>query len=244
MTPAPNEETLVENAAVEQLKLLGWGHIQGHRFRPEVTERDDFRQVLLAGRLRAALRRINATEDGQEWLDESRLNQAVSALERLGGRDLIEANQRATELLLAGTGIDGDPELHGGRDVTIQYIDFDHPERNDFLAINQFRADLPGSGSPPRYIVVLYPKDNPAINRKKYTKVHVRDQIADRLKKYKAAGDSTNEIARFEGGWMEVLDKLQVHFETWEDVLAEIGEGSLDRFYDLCKRFNGPSARP
>jgi len=43
--------------------------------------------------------------------------------------------------------VDGDPILHGGKDKTIKLIDFDHPERNDFLVINQFRVDLPGGNS-------------------------------------------------------------------------------------------------
>ena len=31
-----------------------------------------------------------------------------------------------------------------GRDRTVQFIDWEHPERNDFLVVNQFRVDEPG----------------------------------------------------------------------------------------------------
>lgn len=56
----------------------------------------------------------------------------------------MEANQTATHLLLKGTVVEGDPDLHGGHNQTVRYIDFDHLERNDFLVVDQFRADAAG----------------------------------------------------------------------------------------------------
>src|SRR3972149_5763897 len=97
---APNEETLVENAAIDQLKKLGWAHLRGDQWKPALTERESFREVFLYGRLQAALRRINVDEDGNEWLDDARLTQAINALERLRARSLIEANETVTNLLL------------------------------------------------------------------------------------------------------------------------------------------------
>lgn len=136
-----NEYTKVELPFIKQLELMGWKHLQGDTGVPYLTERQSFREVLLIGRLRDAIRRINLDDNGKEWLDDSRINTALSALERLGANKLMEANQIATELLLKGTAVDGDPKLHNGRDQIIRFIDFDHPENNDFLAINQFRVD-------------------------------------------------------------------------------------------------------
>ncbi|HUX86079.1 MAG TPA: type I restriction endonuclease [Chloroflexota bacterium] len=107
--------------------------------------------MLLLDRLRAALLRINPDPAGQPWLDDARLNQAVAALERLGGGTrLIEANRAAFALLLDGTAVDGVPERDGGRAQTVHFIDFERPENNDFLVMNQFRVDVPGR---PSYIV-------------------------------------------------------------------------------------------
>ncbi len=141
-----NERETVELPLIEQLKGMGWQHLEGHIGVPYLTERQSFREVLLTRRLRDAIRRINLDETGQPWLDERRVTEAASALERLGAHRLMEANQAATTLLLTGTSVEGDPARHGGRDQTAHFIDFAHPERNDFLAINQFRVDLPGSG--------------------------------------------------------------------------------------------------
>jgi len=140
-TSIPDEYTKVERPLIEQLKSLGWQHIEGDIDVPYLTERDSFREVLVAGRLREAVRRINIDENGDEWLDDSRISHAVGALERLGAVKLVEANQAATELLLKGTQVEGDPDRHGGKEQTVRFIDFDHPERNDFLAINQFRIN-------------------------------------------------------------------------------------------------------
>ena len=142
----PTEYTYVERPFLDQLAAMGWEVLDGCAQDPARTEREGFRQVLLEGRLRAALRRINLDADGQGWLDDSRLNRLVLELQRVGGK-LMEANERATELLWRGTAIEGLPERDGGRDLMVRYLDFRHPERNDFLAVRQFRVDVPGSAT-------------------------------------------------------------------------------------------------
>jgi type I restriction enzyme R subunit len=137
------EYIYVEKPAIDQLKSMGWQHIEGSWDNPQVTERENFKQVLLSERLKAAIKRINRDDDGNPWLEGSQVNAAASQLERLGALKLMEANQMATELLLKGTVVEGNLELHGDRDQTVRFIDFEHPQRNDFLAINQFRVDSP-----------------------------------------------------------------------------------------------------
>ena len=129
---------------MEQLKGLGWAHVEGSKSDPGVTGRGSFREVFLEGRLRDALKRINLDRDGQPWLDEGRVSQAVGALLRPKAVRLIEINQELTERLLLGTTVDGVEGWDHGRDRTVQFIDWEHPERNDFLVVNQFRVDEPG----------------------------------------------------------------------------------------------------
>jgi type I restriction enzyme, R subunit len=47
--------------------------------------------------------------------------------------------------------VDGAEGWDHGRDRVVQFIDWEHPERNDFLVVNQFRVDEPG-GQGHRYI--------------------------------------------------------------------------------------------
>lgn len=137
------EEAQVELPFIVQLNGMGWQLLPGDIDVPDSTERTSFREVLLRPRLSDALKRINLGEDGEPWLDESRVNQAIGNLERLGANKLMEANQLATELLLKGTSVESPADDASNRERSVKFIDFDHPERNDFLVINQFRVDPP-----------------------------------------------------------------------------------------------------
>ena len=146
MTQLPNEYRKVEIPFIQQLQAMGWTWLNnkdGDTAVPYLTERENFRQVLLFDRLRDALKRINRDENDQPWLDDRRISIAVSELDRPGAVNLLEANEHVYHLLRLGVTVPGDPARHGDRDVTVQYIDYDHPERNDFLIINQFRVDPP-----------------------------------------------------------------------------------------------------
>lgn len=136
----------VEEPFLDQLVAMGWKMVIGSLDHPSVTGRESFREVLLKADLRKAIERINL-RDGKPWLDESRLSQAVSALEHLGAPKLLEANQKATELLLNGVPVEGLPDWDGGRARTIHFIDWDQPGHNTFLAISQFKVDCPGGQS-------------------------------------------------------------------------------------------------
>ena len=135
------EYNLVERPFCEQLQKMGWSWIEGDVDVAEFTERESFREVFLKGRLAEALRRINL-RDGQPWLDDTRVEKAIRDLERAAGHRLMEINQAATELLLKGTVAEGLPDWANGRPQPIRYIDFEHPEKNDFLVVNQFKVEL------------------------------------------------------------------------------------------------------
>ncbi len=135
------EYDLVEHPFCEQLQKMGWQWIEGDKETPQLTERPNFREVLLRERLAAALRKINL-RDGQPWLDDTRVAHAIRNLETVPGLRLMETNQAATELLLKGTVVEGLSAWNQGRPQEVRYIDFEHPEENDFLVINQFKVEL------------------------------------------------------------------------------------------------------
>ena len=53
------ESDLVERPFCEQLKAMGWQWIEGDKDVPDFTERANFREVLIKGRLATALRKLN-----------------------------------------------------------------------------------------------------------------------------------------------------------------------------------------
>ena len=144
MAQTPDEKTYVEIPFIEQLKGMGWDHIEGDIDVPYLTERESFRDVLLTGRLRKAIKKINLDDEGKPWLDDDRVNEVVSRLERISAPKLLEANREAFDFILQGVEVAGDPDKHDGKDKSVSIIDFEHPQKNDFLAINQFRVDVPG----------------------------------------------------------------------------------------------------
>lgn len=130
-----------EKPTIAQLILprMGWRSIEGDINDPQTTGRESFKQVLLFGQLKDGIRRINLDNVGNPWLDQGQVNAIASRLERISASKLMEANQTITDLLLRGTTIEGSD----GKERIVRFIDFERPERNDFLIINQFRVDPP-----------------------------------------------------------------------------------------------------
>lgn len=145
-----NEWSVVEKPLIDQLLAAAgrgsWAFLEGSTSSLAGQGRGSWRDVLLKDRLSAALRRINLNPKGDEWLDDDRINTAMKDLETLRaatGQGLMERNQAATKLLLEGTTVTGVPGWDHGRDRRVRFIDWTHPERNEFLVINQFRVDEP-----------------------------------------------------------------------------------------------------
>ena len=115
--------------------------------------------------------------------------------------------------------------------------DYDQVSRTTACLIHALLQAGPGPDCQ-AYVVVLYPEDSPKINRDDYPQSHIEEQIRKRLADYKNAGTSTDELQQFEAEWRGMLDQVKVLFETWEDVLAEIGDERLWEFHGHCKEFN------
>lgn len=144
----------VEKPFVSQLEAVGWTHVEGSLDDPAVTGRASFGEVIQETVLRAQLRALNPGPDGQPWLDDGRLSEAVAAITRLGTPRLMEANQRATALLIQGLTVEGLPGWDGGRSQTLRYIDWSTPANNRLTVVNQYRVDCPpGFNSAKAFIV-------------------------------------------------------------------------------------------
>jgi len=134
----PTEEQGVELPLLAQLHAMGWSEIAA-----DMDRRTSLRETVLSDRLRAAVRRINL-RDGAPWLDDARLAQAVGPLLRPRAGSLIDVNREITELLVAGTFVAAPDGVDSRRDVRVRYVDWDEPANNEFVAIRQFRVELPG----------------------------------------------------------------------------------------------------
>ena len=126
--------------------MLGWKVIdQGQGIipsDPSASLRENFRQWLLPNVFRKAVSEINRTGDGTKWLTDRQLEDLRNQILRQPNLTLLEANE-AIQALLIKAQVDVN-EVTGEQDPVVKLIDFAHPERNVFHAINQFRIDTPG----------------------------------------------------------------------------------------------------
>ena len=136
----------VEKPFLDQLAALGWTVIdQGEGFIPSdpaPSLRLIFPRVAAAGGVSRRGARINTTADGKPWLTDRQLDDLRDQILRQPNRTLLEANE-AIQALLFKAQVDAN-EVTGEPDPVVKLIDFAHPERNQFHAINQFRIDTPG----------------------------------------------------------------------------------------------------
>ena len=127
-------EADVEELALDCLAGLGWGVAHGRDIAPDASgaERDDYGQVVLAGRLREALGRLNPN------LPAEALGDAERKLTRPEGATLEARNRAVHRMVVDGVTVeyrDGGGRIRGGQ---VRVVDFDDPQRNDWLAVNQF----------------------------------------------------------------------------------------------------------
>lgn len=131
----------VEKPFLDQLAALGWTIVdQGCGMiptDPTASLRHSFREWLLPEVFRDAVRAINP------WLTERQLEDLRSQILRQPNRTLLESNESIQKLLFKAQ-VDLN-ESTGEADPVVKLIDFEHPEKNVFHAVNQFRVDTPGS---------------------------------------------------------------------------------------------------
>jgi len=144
----PNEYTEVERPFLQQLCTMDWLFLQGDLDYPSKTFRQHFRDVLLRPKLIDAIRRINLDDNGNAFLDDTTIERAIRELERTTRHNLLQRNEELAEKLILGVHVERtepDP-ANRQRLQHVKFIEFNpnHHERNEFIAINQFRVDYIG----------------------------------------------------------------------------------------------------
>ncbi len=132
-----DERKLVELPALEQLKSLGWSHLDGTTLVPGTSNhRSSLKDVVLTPNLEQAIQRINP------WINEDNLRKVVREVSIIQTATLMEANQWFWERLTQYSSVDQDLGS-GRRGQTLKLIDFDQPENNEFLCVDQFKIQGP-----------------------------------------------------------------------------------------------------
>jgi len=213
-------EDQLEQEALGWLADVGWQHRYGPDLAPDgsAPERDNYRQVLLIGRLRQAVAALNPT------VPQSARDDAVKQVVDLGTPVLLAANRQFHRLLVTGVPVQyqRDGETRGD---FVRLVDWDAPTRNEWLAVNQFsitgahhtrRPDiiLFVNGLPLVLIELKNPADQNADVWKAFHQIQTyKDQIADAFQ--------YNEVLVISDGTDALLGSLSAdseRFMAWRTI--------------------------
>lgn len=126
-------ESHVEEEMLGWFEDLGYEVVAGPELAPdgERPERKNWKQVLLDGRLRAALHRLNPE------LPQAAIEDALGVMQGAGTPGLMTGNREFQRHLTTGVQVywqqEGETQAARAR-----LVDFAHPEKNDWLVVNQF----------------------------------------------------------------------------------------------------------
>lgn len=129
-------EANLEEFVLDTMRKLGYEIIRGDKeedYLPggKLAQRNSFKEVILTGRLRHALTKINPSASKET------IEKAIRHLLRSETQRLLTENENFHKLLVNGVDI---PVEKAGeeRHEKVWLFDFQKPENNDFLAVNQF----------------------------------------------------------------------------------------------------------
>jgi len=130
----PINESVVEQAALAWLESLGYAILYGPEIAPgeASAERDHYGQVVLERRLRQALQRLNPQ------VPAGALDEAFRKLTRPDSPSLVVNNHIVHKYLVEGVPVEyqrADGSMAGD---LVRILDYDDPDGNEFLAVNQF----------------------------------------------------------------------------------------------------------
>ena len=125
-----DEIHLAENPAVELIQSLGYTNVSPDDLEPERTS---FKEPILTNRLSAALKRLNP------WLSKTNITKAVKAVTQIPAASLSEANETLYTSLTYGIALEQD-RGDGRKSHTVRFLDFDKPNRNEWIVTRQYKV--------------------------------------------------------------------------------------------------------
>lgn len=144
-------ESHVEAAAIEWFGELGYAFVHGPEIAPgeSEAERDSFAEVVLAGRLREAVERLNLQMPAEAH------EEALRKVLRIGSPSLVATNGAFHAMLRDGVEVEysrPDGTIAGDR---VRLADFQDVDANDWLVVNQYTVIEGGHNRRPDIVVFV-----------------------------------------------------------------------------------------
>jgi type I restriction enzyme R subunit len=145
-------ESVVEQAALEWLADLGYRTLHGPGISPGGDGpqlRDSFEDVILIDRLLPTVRALNT------GVDSTVIDEAIKRLLRPESQNPIDENYRIHQFLIGGVPVEHRGAEGQTRTSRVKLIDFENPEMNDWIAVNQFTVTKDGKHRRPDVVVFV-----------------------------------------------------------------------------------------
>ncbi|MCG3183277.1 MAG: hypothetical protein ICCCNLDF_01363 [Planctomycetes bacterium] len=132
-------ESVVEQAALAWFESVGWTVRSGTELDPPEedgdnpsSERRDFGQVVLEGRLHEALIRLNP------GVPKDAIEEAFRRVCHPEGANLVARNRGFHKLLIEGVTVEITRKDGSRGGISVRVVDFDDADNNDWLVVNQY----------------------------------------------------------------------------------------------------------
>ena len=176
-------ESAVEEMAIEELQSIGYNYISGVDLAPDAInpERNSYGDILLMGRLQAAMSNLNPT------IPADVIHGAARKLSRIATSNMLADNEQFHLMLVDGVPV----EYRMNGDIKgdfVHVVDFDNPLNNEFLVVNQYTVVQNNNNKRPDVLLfingiplVIFELKNPADENATCHKAY------DQLQSYKLA---------------------------------------------------------
>jgi len=163
-----------ELPAIELLKQIGYQYYDASKS----DERQDITEIVLKERLFASIKKLNP------WINNNNLNKAYQEITGVNGTSLMEINQKIWELL-RGTELSVKQVIDGIEDFhPVNFIDYQNPDNNDYLVVNQMKFHGKYQNSIPDLVVFINGLPIAVIECKSPTAQNAWDKAYGDLKYY------------------------------------------------------------
>lgn len=246
-------ENDVEVACVDYFAALGYETAFGPDLAPGAAgeERIRWDEVVLVGRLRAAVKRLNSD------LPDEAVDAVVNQVLRAQSQNLMAENLRLHDMLTNGVAVEYRHAAGEVRHGLARLVDFDDPTANDLLAVNQFtvieqgRARRPDvvafvNGLPLALLELKNPGDENATLRGAWNQLQTYRHDIPSIFTYNAVCVASDGL----GAVMGALSSGFEHFAPWKTIdsravvsdrpqLEVLVRGVFEpaRFLDLLRNF-------
>jgi len=249
-----NEDTLAEQPVIEWLRELGYETL----FSPDLApggafmERSDYREVVLEGRLKRALKRINPN------LPDEVLDEATKAIIKYEHQDIELGNKEMYEMLTRGVKVEIRDEQGEMRGKMVKVIDFRNCDNNEFLVVNQFTVQGKRTRRPDVVVfingipITIFELKNPLtenatiadayaqiheIYKRDIPKIFFYNQILVVSDLWKAKHGTISSTWDFFSVWKGIESEHEVHKDKSELELLTKGIFQKQRLLDLIENF-------